>query len=101
VFNYICFLENTEPNANMKQSVFSASWFELLLVGILSRLDVANSQLRPLNPEQPSIDLADLDLQPEFVGQLFALAHVTPELTTEQLAVMAALLVQRDVEVSS
>lgn len=96
----VCFLDSFEPNVNLKNSVLSTTWFELLLLSILGRLDVANNQLRPLDLEHPSIDLADLELQPEFVGQLCALAHTTSELTTEQLAVMAALLVERRAEVS-
>ncbi|KAI6184922.1 Zinc finger and Nuclear hormone receptor domain containing protein [Aphelenchoides bicaudatus] len=87
-----------EPNADLKQSVLSTTWFELLLLGILGRLDVQGNQLRALDLEQPSIDLNELDLQPEFVGQLFALAHATSELTTEHLAVMSALLVEQRME---
>lgn len=78
---------------NPDETVLSKAWFELLLLNLMSRLDVTKDEVRPLNPEARPAELSKLDLEAEFLGELSALAGMTSELTTEQLAILSAILV--------
>jgi hypothetical protein len=62
---------------------------------VIGRLDIEDGRLRTLDPNADSMSLEELELQQRFVDEICALAHAAPEFTTEQLAVMSALLVFR------
>lgn len=86
----------TSTNEDLKNNVLTRSWFELLLLNVIGRLDVEGGRLRTLDSTSiESLTLDELELQPQFLKEICALASSASEFTTEQLAIMSAVLVVR------